>query len=251
VIRTATEGGLARITLDRPPLNVLTTAMMRELAAALRAAASDPAARVVRVDAAGRAFCAGVDVGDHIGDRLAGMMDSLADLFRAFDEVPQPVVAVVHGAALGGGLEVALGCDLVLASDAATFGQPEIRLGVFAPPATVLLPRLIGERRAAHLLLTGATIGAAEAKVIGLVHEVWPADALEAQADAYIDRLLALSGAALRAAKRALRIAREGPAAAAHARLHDLYLGELMSTEDAHEGLRSFLEKRPPAWKHR
>jgi enoyl-CoA hydratase/carnithine racemase len=108
-IRTSTIEGLARITLDRPPVNVLTTAMMRELAAALRRVAADDAVRVIRLDASGKTFSAGVDVGEHLGDLLPSMMAALADLFVAFDSVPQPIVAVVQGAALGGGLEVVLG----------------------------------------------------------------------------------------------------------------------------------------------
>jgi cyclohexa-1,5-dienecarbonyl-CoA hydratase len=250
-VRVAVEGGLARITLDRPPVNVLTTAMMRELAAALGRVASDASVRVVRLDAAGKAFSAGVDVGDHLGDLLPAMMDALAGLFVAFESVPQPTVAVVHAAALGGGLEVVLGCDLVVASERATFGQPEIKLGVFAPPATVLLPRLIGERRAAGLLLTGDLIDAAEARRIGLVHEVLPSEGFDAAAAAWIERLLALSGAALRRAKLAIAVSRGASVREAHTRVHDLYMNDLMTTEDAHEGLRAFVEKRPPVWKHR
>jgi cyclohexa-1,5-dienecarbonyl-CoA hydratase len=250
-VRVAIDGGLARITLDRPPVNVLTTAMMRELAASLRRVASDASVRVVRLDAAGKAFSAGVDVSDHLGDLLPAMMNALGDLFAAFESVPQPIVAVVQGAALGGGLEVVLGCDLVVASEKATFAQPEIKLGVFAPPATVLLPRLIGERRAAGLLLMGEVLDAAEARRIGLVHEVFAVDGFDASAAAWIGRLLALSGAALRRAKLALALSRGGSVREAHARLHELYMNDLMTTGDAHEGLRAFVEKRPPVWKHR
>ena len=250
-IRTTVVGGLACITLDRPPVNVLTTAMMSDLAAELRRVAADDAVRVVRLDAAGKAFSAGVDVGDHVGDLLPSMMAALAELFAAFESVPQPVVAVVAGAALGGGLEVVLGCDLVVASEKATFGQPEIKLGVFAPPATVLLPRRIGLGPATGLLLTGGSVGAAEAKRLGLVNEVFPVDGFDAAAQAWIANLLALSGAALRCAKRALRESSRLPVREAHARLHDIYMNELMATEDAHEGLRAFVQKRPASWKHR
>ena len=250
-VRVTSGSSVGRITLDRPPLNVLTTAMMRALAEALDGMAADPAVRVVRLDAAGKAFSAGVDVGEHLGDLLPEMMAALADLFAAFERVPQPIVAAVQGPALGGGLELVLGCDLVVASDAATFAQPEIKLGVFAPPATVLLPRLIGERRATGMLLLGEPIDAARAERIGLVHEVVPRDAFEGAVSAWIDRLLALSGAALRQAKRAIIQARDGSIPEAHARMHELYMQELMATEDAHEGLRAFVEKRPAAWKHR
>jgi cyclohexa-1,5-dienecarbonyl-CoA hydratase len=250
-VRTTIASGLARITLDRPPVNVLTTAMMGELAAALRRTAADDAVRVIRLDAAGKTFSAGVDVGEHLGELLSSMMAALADLFVAFDGVPQPIVAVVQGAALGGGLEVVLGCDLVVASEQATFGQPEIKLGVFAPPATVLLPRRIGLQAATGMLLTGATVRAAEAQRLGLVHEVFSDDGFDAAASAWIGKLLALSGAALRHAKRALRESTGMALREAHARVHDLYMNDLMATEDAHEGLRSFVEKRAAVWKHR
>jgi len=192
-----------------------------------------------------------VDVGDHLGDLLPSMMAALGDLFVAFESVPQPIVAVVQGAALGGGLEVVLGCDLVVASEKATFGQPEIKLGVFAPPATVLLPRRIGLGPATGLLLTGESVGAAEARRLGLVNEVFPVEGFDAAAQAWIEKLLTLSGAALRRAKRAIGESSHLPVRQAHARLHDLYMNDLMATEDAHEGLRSFVEKRPADWKHR
>jgi cyclohexa-1,5-dienecarbonyl-CoA hydratase len=250
-IGTTVDGGLARVTLARPPVNVLTTAMMRRLAAVLRQVAADETVRVVRLDAAGKAFCAGVDVGEHLGDLLPGMMDALSDLFAAFDEVPQPIVAVVHGACLGGGLELVLGCDLVVAAENATFGQPEIKLGVFAPPATVLLPRRIGLGAATGMLLTGESVTAAEGRRLGLVNEIFPMDGFDALASGWIDKLLALSGAALRRAKRALRESRDMTAGDAHHHVHDLYMTDLMTTSDAHEGLRAFVEKRPPSWRHR
>jgi cyclohexa-1,5-dienecarbonyl-CoA hydratase len=250
-IRAAFEGPVARITLDRPPLNVLTIDALAALASALRAAAARADVRVVRLDAAGKAFCAGVDVGDHIGAKLPLMMDALADLFAAFDEVPQPVVALVHGAALGGGCEVVLGADVVLASERALFGQPEIKLGVFAPPASVLLPRIVGERRALGLLLTGDTISAAEAERIGLVNRTFPDDRFDGESAAWIDRLAGLSGTALRFAKRAVAAARDLPAPRAHAALDRIYRDELLQTADANEGLDAFLAKRAPVWKHR
>lgn len=250
-IRLERTAGLARITLDRPPVNVLTTVMMRDLAATLRRVAADDAIRVVRLDAAGKAFSAGVDVGDHLGDLLPSMMAALEDLFVAFDHMPQPVVAVVQGAALGGGLEVVLGCDLVVASERATFGQPEIKLGVFAPPATVLLPRRIGLGAASGMLLTGESVTAAEAHRLGMVHAVFAGEGFDAAAESWIRKLLALSGAALRRAKRALRESSRMPVGEAHVRVHEIYMNDLMTTEDAHEGLRAFVEKRPAVWKHR
>jgi cyclohexa-1,5-dienecarbonyl-CoA hydratase len=249
-VRVARDGALLRVTLDRPPLNVLTTTMLVAIADALDRAGGDPGVRLVRLDAAGRAFSAGVDVADHVGDRIAPMMDALARLFETFDTLSVPVVAVVQGAALGGGMELVLGADLVWASDRATFGQPEVRLGLFAPPASVLLPRLLGERRAAELLLTGEPIAAEEAERIGLVHRAFAHDRLEDEARDRIARLLELSGAALRQAKAALRAARGGSVADGLRAVDRLYRDELMRTADAHEGLAAFQEKRPPRWKH-
>jgi len=250
-VRLEIRDGLGRITLDRPPLNVLTTAMMRDLAEAVRAAAASREVRVVRLDASGKAFCAGVDVGEHLGEALPGMMEALAELFVALEEVPQPTVSVVHGAALGGGCELVLGTDLAVASDRAAFGQPEIRLGVFPPPATVLLPRVAGGRIAAGLLLTGDTIPAAEALRIGLVNAVFPHDRFDDEAAAWVGKLLQLSGEALHLAKRAFAAARGRPLREAHETVDRIYRDELMRTEDAREGLQAFLEKRSPSWRHR
>lgn len=249
-IRVTHEGPVARITLDRPPLNVLNTAMMLGMAQALDEAAASPHVRVVRLDAVGRAFCAGVDVGEHMGEALAPMMDALARLFDAFERCPLPVVAVVQGAALGGGCEVVLGADLCVASERASFGQPEIKLGVFAPPASVLLPRALGERRALGLLLTGDTFSAAEARGWGLVYKVAAAETLQDEAAKVVSGLAALSGTALRWAKEAVRAARGRSVADGHAAVSGLYMDRLMTTRDAHEGLAAFLEKRAPVWAH-
>jgi cyclohexa-1,5-dienecarbonyl-CoA hydratase len=249
-LRVAREGAVARLTLDRPPLNVLTTAMMDALASAIDDAASAPEVRVVRVDAVGRAFCAGVDVGDHVGDALGPMMDALTRLFASLERCPLPVVAVVGGPALGGGCELVLGADLCVASEKATFGQPEIKLGVFAPPASVLLPRAVGERRAAALLLTGETFSAAQAHTWGLVHRLAAPEGLETEATALVSGLTSLSGTALRLAKEAVRAARGRDVPDGHAAVNRLYLERLMRTRDAHEGLAAFLEKRAPEWAH-
>ncbi len=250
-VRFAVQGPVARITLDRPPLNILTTAMMRDLAELLDRHGSAPEVRVVRLDAVGKAFCAGVDVGEHEGAALTPMMDALRGLFDALARVQVPTVSLAHGAALGGGSELVLGTDVCLASERASFGQPEVRLGLFAPPASALLPRISGERRALALLLTGETVSASEAQAIGIVHRIFPESTFQEDADAWIDRLLTLSGSALRMVKRAVLTTRGLRAEEALDAVDRLYREELMQTEDAREGLRAFLEKRPPAWKHR
>jgi len=250
-VRLSVDEGLARITLDRPPLNVFTIGMLGDLTEALSDVAGRDDVRLVRLDAAGKVFSAGVDVGDHMGDKLGPMMETFGKLFETYERMPMPTVAVVHGAALGGGCEVALGTDLCVASERATFGQPEIRLGVFAPPASVLLPRLAGERRALGLLLTGESISAGEAALFGVVNKVFPTEGFAEDVDTWFEGLLQLSGAALRQAKRAVVATRNLPLREAHRAVDRIYLDELMQTADANEGLQSFMQKRKPTWKHR
>lgn len=235
------------ITLDRPPLNVLTIAMNRELERALASLADDSHLKAVVLRAEGRAFCAGVDVADHAPERVDEMIRGFARLFTRLRTFAIPTIAVVHGAALGGGTELALGCDITLAGDSARFGQPEITLGVFPPIAAALFPRRIGYQQAARLIFTGETISAWEAARLGLVAEVVPDDDLTNHLDALLTRLTGLSAVALRLAKRALLLGADGGAAALDA-INQLYLTDLMATADAREGIQSFIEKRQPVW---
>jgi cyclohexa-1,5-dienecarbonyl-CoA hydratase len=242
------EGRVARITLDRPPVNVLNLAMLGELAAALGAAGAARGTKVVLLAGAGKAFCAGVDVKDHTAERVESMIAAFARVIEAVRRVPVPVVCAVHGPALGGGCELAQACDVVLAREDAQFAQPEIRLGVFAPAAAVLLPRLIGRQRALDLLLTGRRVTAAEARELGLVARVLPAASFESGVAEYADSLARLSRPVLALCKRAVLENLERPLDAALAAADRLYLEELMALDDAHEGLAAFIEKRDPVW---
>ncbi len=245
------EGRIARITLDRPPLNVVDLDLARELVACLERARSEAGLAVLVLGARGRAFCAGVDVRDHLPDRGAEMIRAFDHACTMLLEIEAPVVAAVHGAALGGGAELALVSDLVWAADVATFGFPEIKLGVFPPVAAAGLAGVVSAPRAAELVLLGRVIAAAEAERIGLVNRVVPAAGLEAAVTALAAELAALSPAALRVAKRALRLGRARPDAAAIAAAERLYLEERLTAEDAVEGLTAFIEKRAPAWRGR
>jgi len=231
-------------------VNVLNTATLNGILEALERAEADANVRLIRLDAVGKAFSAGVDVADHVGDLIAPMMSTFTRLFETMDSITKPTVSVVQGAALGGGCELVLGTDLCFASERASFGQPEIRLAVFAPPASVLLPRLVGERRALWMLLSGETIPAVEAERIGLVNAVFPKDNLEEEVGARLERLLELSGSALLHAKQAVRAARGLPVSNALRSVERLYMNELMQTSDANEGLAAFMEKRNPTWTH-
>jgi cyclohexa-1,5-dienecarbonyl-CoA hydratase len=243
--------GVVTITLDRPPLNILTRAMIGELELAVAAAAEGPRRTALVLRAEGKAFCAGVDVADHTSERVGEMIPRFGRLFTRLRTFPAPTIAVVHGAALGGGMELALGCDLVLAAESARFGQPEIKLGVFPPIAAALFPHLIGYQQAARLILTGEPITAEEAQRLGLVTFVVPDSELPARLDQLVGQLRALSAAALSLAKAALLLGADRGVARALAPIEDLYLTDLMACVDADEGLRAFMEKRAPVWQHR
>jgi cyclohexa-1,5-dienecarbonyl-CoA hydratase len=246
-LRLAVADGVARLTLDRPTLNVITIAVMHELQAALDTLASEPGLHALVIAGAGRAFSAGVDVGEHLGETYEPMLAEFHAVFERLAGLAVPTVAVVHGRALGGGCELAAFCDFVLAADTAELGFPEIRLGVFPPVAAAVLPQWLGSRTMLRLVLTGEVVSAAEAQALGLVTQVVPETDLAAAAEALVGRLRGLSAAALRATRRAMWAA-EGGWRARLARAEAIYRDELMATHDATEGLRAFLEKREPAW---
>lgn len=247
--RYTREGGIGRIVIDRPPVNVLNLALMEALDTALVDAAADPGLKLLALAGAGKAFCAGVDVADHTADRVGRMLELFHGIVRRLLAFEAPVVGVVHGAALGGGCELALACDMVLARDDLKLGQPEIQLAVFPPVAAALLPRLIGRQRALDLILTGRTIGAAEAMRIGLVSRVFGTAAFGADIDTALADMASRSGPALRLAKRAVTMGEALPFGAALEAAEALYLDELMELPDAHEGIAAFMAKRPPVWK--
>ena len=248
-LRLEREGAVARLTLDRPPVNVLDIATMLEMSRALREVEADPEVSVVLVRGEGRAFCAGVDVEDHSADQTEVMLDVFHGVVLQLMELPCPVVAAVNGAALGGGCELMLAADVVFARAGAKMGQPEILLGVFPPVAAALLPRLIGRQRAMDLILSGRTLKAEEALAMGLVSRVIPPDHFAAEVDEYVTGLASLSRPVLRLAKATARECLElSPQKAVH-RAEKRYLRELMALEDPHEGLAAFLEKRSPVWK--
>ena len=251
-IRVEQKGAAAWAILNRPPLNVLDISSLRELVGAFQQLQGSTAKAVV-LAAEGKAFSAGVDVRDHTPDKVGEMMEVLHEVFAALWDLEQPTVAVVQGAALGGGMELAIACDFLVASEQATFGQPEIQVGVFPPIACLLLPRMLPWPRALELILTGETIDAREAHRWGLVNRVVPADRLEQAANEFLEKLTSLSGPVLKLSKRATLLGFE-ERRDWEPTLHEierLYLDELMKLEDAEEGLRAFIEKRKPQWKER
>ncbi len=246
-VRVQDRGAARRLTLVRPPLNVLDTPTIRLLDEAL-ASAPDTAKVVVFDSAIDGAFSAGSDVGDHRRDEAPGMLEAFHALIRRLWRSKQASICAVDGRCLGGGCELALSCDIVLATARSTFGQPEIDVGCFPPVASVLLPRR-SPRAAMAMVLGGEPVTAAEAARAGLITAL--VDDLDAAVAGWVERLAAKSGAVLALARQALREGATGPREEALERVERLYRSELLATEDAEEGVRAFLEKRKPRWRDR
>lgn len=244
------EGALLRLRLAKPKANIVDAAMIAALRAALAEHRERPGLLGVILDAEGPHFSFGASVEEHLADRCADMLVSLHGLILDMLAFPAPILVAVRGQCLGGGLEVAMGGSQIFAAPDAKLGQPEIRLGVFAPAASCLLPHRVGQPFAEDLLLSGRAVDAAEALAKGLVQSV--SDDPAAAAEAWFDKHLAgKSGAAVALALRAARVAYLPEVKRAIAEVEHLYLAELMKTHDANEGLAAFLEKRPAAWAHR
>jgi len=242
--------GVAVLTLNREPLNVLNIAMMKEMNQALDSL-KDSKIKLILFKATGKAFSAGVDVGEHLGDQVEEMIAVFHGIFRRLDALPALSIASVQGAALGGGCELAVYCDLVIASEKAKFAQPEIQVGVFPPIAALIFPRLTGRKKALELILAGDTIGAQEALALGLVNKVVPVEALEEETKKYCDKFANLSGIVLAMTKKAFYRGLMDDSEQGLLKIEEVYLKELMKTHDAEEGLRAFLEKRKPKWEER
>lgn len=249
LIRIERQGAVARLWLDRPPLNVLDLATLAELNDALEALPQPPHLRFLVFAGGGpKAFSAGVEVRDHTPDRVAEMLGSFHRVFRRLWKADWITLAAVHGHCLGGGMELAAFCDFVIATHTARFGQPEIKLACFPPVAAIILPALVGRRRALDLILTGRTLTAEEAQAAGLVTHVVGEGELESATQKLIQTLATYSPAALALTRRAVLRASGLDFERALAEMEKFYLDTLMKTEDAAEAIRAFIERRRPAW---
>lgn len=243
------EGRLLRLRLSRPKANLIDAKMIAALDAALAEHLSNRQLSAVLLDADGSHFSFGASVEEHLPAQCEAMLKGLHGLLLRMVSSPATIVAAVRGQCLGGGLEVALACHLMFVAPDAALGQPEMKLGVFAPAASCFLPEAIGPQRALDLLLSGRSISGKEAAETGFAMEA--ADPEQA-ALAYIhEHLLSKSASSLR---HAIRAARQDYMTRIKAKIEfveRLYLDELMATRDAVEGLDAFIAKRPAKWEHR
>jgi cyclohexa-1,5-dienecarbonyl-CoA hydratase len=244
------EGGIGHLIIDDPPLNILTQTVMRELRENLDDLALEKGLRVLLFKAEGKHFSAGASVREHLPDRVGAMIPDFMATVQAIHDFPLPVIAAVQGRCLGGAFELVMGADLIVAAEGALLGVPEIQLGVFPPAACLQLTTCGSPSLAAELIYTGDAQSATQLAEGGLIRRVVPDASLQTEALAMAKRIARNSGAALRAAKRALRVASHWSQPAVD-RISRIYLDELMATDDAVEGLTSFVEKRTPEWSHR
>ena len=242
------EPPVARVVLRHPPLNVIDIPMMEELAQSVAAIEAREDVFVTLLRGEGKAFSAGVDVAAHTPDKVEGMLSKFHAVIRALVASRKVTIAAVHGHCLGGGAELAMVCDMVYTTESARWGFPEIKLGCYPPVACTALAALVGQKRAAELILTGRTIDGREASDIGLANRAVPDHALTAAIDATVEELRALSPAALAVAKKASYAWDSMHFDKGLARAERTYFEDLMKTADAPEGIRAFLEKRLPRW---
>lgn len=244
---TSPDGGVHTITLDSPPGNVIDMALCVELRTAIADAADDAAAKVLVLRGAGKHFSFGASVEEHLPATAAEMLEAIGGVVRDLIGFPYPTVAGVQGRCLGGGLELALACGIVIAEEDAVLASPEIRLGVFAPAATALL----SGRAAEDVLLTGRDFTAVEAHRLGIINVLAPAGSLDHAVSAFAsEHFSPRSAASLRIATRAVRRPLQGRIEERLGAAERLYLEELLRLHDGVEGIQAFIEKRDPEWKN-
>ena len=239
---------MARIALHHPPLNVIDLPMMEELAQSLAEIEARADVSMIILTGDGKAFSVGVDVAAHTPDKVEEMLTKFHAVIRALVATKKVTIAAVHGHCLGGGAELAMVCDMVYSTESAMWGFPEIKLGCYPPVACTALAALVGQKRAAELILTGKTISGKEAAEIRLANRAVPEGELDQAVEESVDHLRKLSPPALGLAKKASYAWDSMHFDKGLARAERIYFDELMKTSDAQEGIRAFIEKREPRW---
>ena len=242
---------IARLTLNHAPHNVLTVPMMKERAEAIESLNGRGDIKAILLQSSQQAFCAGISLEDSRPDRVFQTLDAFTRVFQAMVDISKPVIVVVNGPAIGAGSELVGFADVVLATPKAKFAQPEVKLGVFPPFAAVMLPQLIGPKKAYELILTGEALSAEEALRFGFVNKVVPEAELNKTVESLLARVAEFSGPVLEVTKRVIGSSIGRPLKEAMKTSQDLYLNELMNLEDVQEGLRAVIEKRKPVWKNK
>lgn len=243
--------GVARITLNRPKFNMMNIEMMNELNGLFEDLLKDDDLKCVTIDAEGKHFCTGVEVADHKPDQVDDMIATFNRIFELSNQLEVPIIAVVQGFCLGGGMELAIACDVIAAGRSAQFGQPEIKVGFFPPYAAMRLPQLIGPAKAIEICTSGKFYSAAEVQILGMIAHVFEDEQLADSAAKLVREIQANSPLIIRLNKRAVKQHLGLSFKPALAGVSELFLNTLMKTEDTLEGIASYEEKRKPEWKNK
>lgn len=250
-LKVEKDDQVARIILDRPKHNVLDIPMMNELNAELEKIAADDDLKCVVITGEGKSFCAGVEVADHKPDNVDLMVSTFNRIFELINMIDIPIIAAVNGACLGGGMELAIACDIVIASEKAILGQPEIKLGFFPPYAALRLPELVGVAKAIEIVTTGQNYSAQESKDLGFVSQVASVDGFDEAVEKTIKQIVMASPLIIRLNKRAVKRHIGTSFFQGVDLISNYFLKTMMKTEDTLEGIASFEERRRPVWKNK
>jgi cyclohexa-1,5-dienecarbonyl-CoA hydratase len=244
------EKGVARITLARPPHNVLNIEMINEFNSLLDQLIADDELKCLVILGKGKSWCAGVEVGDHKPEKVGEMIQSFSRIFELMNNVNVPTIAAVHGTCLGGGMELAIACDIIIASDRAKFGQPEIKLGFFPPYAVVRLPELVGPAKTIEICTSGKVYSSEQALSMGFVSHTAKQDEFSGAVDKMTQEISYSSPLIIRLNKLAVRQSLGVGFAEGIEKANNYFLNTLMKTADTMEGIKSFEEKRKPEWRN-
>ncbi len=245
------DGQVLRLRFKEPPANVITAAMMKEISSVLKGLSSQKDLKALVLSGEGKNFSFGASVEEHTREQVGGMLPVFHKLIGALLRVPVPTLALVNGYCLGGGLEVAMACDVIFADEKAKFGVPEIQLGVFPPVAAALAPYKLGQFAAHSLIMSGETFSAEFLQSAGMLQKISPLGESEEILGQYIEKyVLPRSASSLQIATKAVRSNMLKHYEESIVNLENLYLKELMATYDANEGIKAFIEKRKPIWQN-
>lgn len=244
------KDGIKTISMDKPPLNIINIEMLKEMSVILEEVQKDDSLYALVITAKGRVFSAGVDIADHTGDKANEMIKYFHGIFKTMNNINIPILSVVNGSCLGGACEIVLFTDIILATENAKFGQPEIVVGVFPPIAAIILPDIIGMKNTFDFLLTGRVIDAKLAYEWRMVNKLIESAKISDEINFYANQFKKTSRSSLKLTKQAIKRTKDNFEIELK-KVEDFYLNTLMKTSDAEEGLKAFLEKRTPRWQHK
>jgi cyclohexa-1,5-dienecarbonyl-CoA hydratase len=246
-----TAGEITRLILRRPPLNFLNLELLRQIEEHLESLGENPECRLLVLDSEGPAFSTGLEMSEQTREAIFLLLERFHHVVRLLHSVPRPTLAIVRGMAIGAGNELAACCDFVFATEKSSFGQPEVKTGTIPSVAHIVLPGLVGTRRATELILTGNLVSAREAQGIGLISRIVPEDRMGAAIEDLAASFRGLSAPVMALALLEARESRSAKLEDRIRRAESIYLNQLMDLEDTAEGIQAFLEKRTPRWKNR